>query len=165
LKKDHDLLVSVLRGYGVKTTLSRFSRELRSLIQNYTSLSQHLETKTINILDQELPEEVLAHLLVEWIQNYKSDLAGYGFPFDRAHIAQVRRMEKAYEYLQKATLKPSDRLTEVKDFPEEVLGDSDLQKCLENLKRKVWHFDQIRAIMRLAPQDGKDGLRNCTRIK
>ena len=49
LKKDHSLLVSILRDFGVKTTLSKFARELRGLIQNYTSLSQHLEQKTINL--------------------------------------------------------------------------------------------------------------------
>ena len=158
LKKDHDLLVSVLRDFEVKKTLSKFARELRGLIQNYTSLSQHLETKTINIFNQDLPETVLAHLLVEWIQNYKSDLAGYGFPFDRAHLAQVKRMKEAYGYLQKLTLKPSDRLIKIRDFLEDVLSNSELQKCLKNLKKKVWHFDRLRAIMRLAPQNGKDGL-------
>ena len=158
LKKDHSLLVSILRDFGVKTTLSKFARELRGLIQNYKSLSQHLEQKTINLSNQDLPEEVLAHLLIEWIQNYKSDLAGYGFPFDQAHLVQVKRMEMAYGYLQKLTLKPSDRLTKIKDYLEDVLSDSELQKCLNNLEKKVCHFDQVRAIMRLAPQDGKDGL-------
>ena len=64
----------------------------------------------------------------------------------------------AYGYLQKLTLKPSDRLTKIKDYLEDVLSDSELQKCLNNLEKKVCHFDQVRAIMRLAPRDGKEGL-------
>ena len=107
-----------------------------------------------NLSNQDLPEEVLAHLLIEWIQNYKSDLAGYGFPFDQAHLAQVKRMEMAYGYLQKLTLKPSDRLTKIKDYLEDVVSNPELQKCLNDSKKKVFHFDQVRAIMRLAPQDG-----------
>lgn len=158
LKKDYDLLASMLRAFNVKPTLSKFARELRDLIKNFTSLSQHLETKTIDLLDKDIPEQVLAHLLVEWIQNYKTDLAGYGFPFDRAHLAQLKRMEEAFNYLQKLELAPSDRLTKIKEFLEEVLSDSELQSCLEKLKKKTLHFDRVREIMRLAPLEGKDGL-------
>ncbi len=100
----------------------------------------------------------MAHLLIEWIQDYPADLAGYGFPFDRAHLAHIKRMEAAYEYLQKTPLKASDRLIKIRDFLAEVLSDSTLQQCVKRLKEKVKHFDQLRAIMRLAAPDGKDGL-------
>ena len=158
LKNDYDLLMSILRGFDVKTTLSRFTRELRDLVQNYSSLSCYLEGSVADIFSQNLPEEVLAYLLVEWIQNYTTTLAGYGFPFDRAHLAQVQRMEMAYEYLQKVPLKTTDRLIRVRDYLEEVLRNPKLQGCIKCVKRKVAHFDQLRAIMRIAPQDGKDGL-------
>lgn len=158
LKNDHDFLVSILRDYEVKPTLSKFSRELRDLIRNYSYLSQHLEVPVKDIFNQKLPEEVLAHLLIEWIQNYSVDLAGYGFPFDRAHLAQVLRMEEAYKHLQKLTLKPSDRLIRIRNFLEEVLSDADLQQCVKSLKKKAAHFDRLREIMRIAPEEGKDGL-------
>jgi hypothetical protein len=158
LKDDHDLLVSLLRDFNVKTILSKFARELRDLLQNYPSLSLSLESCVGNVFDQKLSEEVLAHLLIEWIQSYPSDLAGYGYPFDRAHLAQLKRMEEAYEHLQKLTLKPADCLTKIKNFFEEVLGNTVLQECLSSVKKKAMHFDRLREIMRLAPQDGKNGL-------
>jgi len=157
LKNDYDLLASLLRDYNVKPTLSKFARDLRDLIKKYPSLSNHLESKD-NVFAQKLPEEVLAHLLIEWIQNHPTDLGGYGYPFDRAHLALIKRLEMAYEYLQKLTLKPTDRLVKIKDFLEELLGNTDLQECIKRVKKKAYHFDRLRTIMRIAPPDGKDGL-------
>ena len=103
-KNDHDALASILRDYEVKTTLSKFARELRDFIRDYPTLSRYLESNVDELFSQQLPEEVLAHLLIEWIQNYSRDLGGYGFPFDRAHLALVKRMEIAHEHLQKLSL-------------------------------------------------------------
>ena len=156
-KNDHDLLVATMRDFSVKTTLSKLARNLRYLIKNYSSLSQHLEGNVDEIFNKLLPEEVLAHLLIEWIQDYTSDLHGYGFPFDRANLALAKRMKEAHEYLGALTLKPEDRLSRIKDYLGEVLT-ADFLSLIEKLKKKAWHFDRLRAIMRLAPPDGKNGL-------
>ena len=157
LKNDYDVLLSTMREHNVKSTLSKLARELRILIRNYSSLSHYLEPGINNIFSQKLPEEILAHLLVEWIQDYSKDSAGYGYPFDRSHLAQVTRMEEAYEYLKKLTLKPENCLTRIKDFLEKILT-PDFQECIIKVKKKAEHFDEIRAIMRIATPEGKDGL-------
>jgi len=156
-KNDHDLLVATMRDFSVTTTLSKLTRDLRHLIKDYLSLSQHLEGDVEKIFNKPLPEEVLAHLLIEWIQDYPSDLRGYGFPFDRANLALVKRMKEAYEYLRNLTLKPVDRLARIKDYLDEVLT-TDFLSLVEKLEKKARHFDRLRAIMRLAPPDGKNGL-------
>jgi hypothetical protein len=48
-------------------------------------------------------------------------------------------------------------LSRIKDYLEEVLT-VDFLCLVEKLEKKAWHFDRLRAIMRLAPPDGKDGL-------
>jgi hypothetical protein len=156
-KNDHDLLVATMRDFSVKTTLSKLARDLRHLMKDYPSLSQHLEADVEKIFNKSLPEEVLAHLLIEWIQDYPSDLHGYGFPFDRANLALAKRMKEAYEYLRDLNLKPEDRLSRIKDYLEEVLS-TDFLSLIEKLEKKACHFDRLRAIMRLAPPEGKDGL-------
>jgi hypothetical protein len=45
----------------------------------------------------------------------------------------------------------------VKDFLEEALTKG-FQECIERVKKKVEHFDALRAIMRIASVDGKNGL-------
>lgn len=157
LKNDYELLLSEMRDFGMKSTLSKLARDLRGLVRNYSSLSRYLESDVKNIFSQNLPEEVLAHLLVEWIQDYPKDLAGYGYPFDRAHLAQAERMKEAYGYIVKLPLKLEDRLTRVRDFLEGVLSEG-FQENLEKIKKKVAHFDALRAIMRIAPVNGKNGL-------
>ncbi len=157
-KKEYDLLATSFRDFNVKTTLSKFARDLRNLIHCYPVLSKHLDRSADTIFDQQLPEEVLAHFLIEWIQNYPNDLDGYGFPFDCAHLALANRMKGAYEHLQKLDLRSNDRLMKIKEFLEEILDNVNIQNCIQKLESKVIHFNQLRIIMRLAPIDGKKGL-------
>ncbi len=156
-KNDHDLLAVTMRDFSVKTTLSKLTRDLRHLIKNYPIFSQHLEGDLEEIFTKALPEEVLAHLLIEWIQDYTRELHGYGFPFDRANLALAKRMTEAYEYLKTLNLKPEDRLSRIKDYLEKVLT-IDFLNLVVKLEKKAWYFDRLRAIMRLAPPDGKNGL-------
>jgi hypothetical protein len=154
-KKEYDLLATSFRDFKVKTTLSKFARDLRNLVHCYPVLSKHLDRSADTIFDQQLPEEVLAHFLIEWIQNYPNDLDGYGFPFDCAHLALANRMKGAYEHLQKLDLRSNDRLMKIKEFLEEVLDNVNIQNCIQKLESKVIHFNQLRIIIRLAPIDGK----------
>ena len=156
-KNDYEGLLSTMRDFSVKSVLSRMARDLRGLVRDYSSLSQHFESDVTDIFSKQLPEEVLAHLLVEWIQDYPKDLAGYGYPFDRSHLAQAERMREAYEHLKKLPLRPENRLTRVRDFLEEVLTEG-FQECIERVKKKAEHFDALRMIMRIAPVGGKNGL-------
>jgi len=120
-KDDHDLLMSLMRDFSVKTTLSKLARELRHLIKDYPNLSQYHDCGMDKIFNNQLPEEVLAHLLIEWIQDYTSDLSGYGFPFDRSNLALVKRMKGAYDYIKNLPIKAENRLSRIKDYLEEVL--------------------------------------------
>ena len=130
---------------------------MRHLIKDYPSLSCCLEGNFEHIFNRQLPEEVLAHLLIEWIQDYSSELDGYGFPFDRANLALAGRMNKAYQYLRSFNLKPEDRLYKIKNYLEEVLT-IDFMNLVEKLEKKACHFDMLREIMRLALPFEKRGL-------
>lgn len=48
-------------------------------------------------------------------------------------------------------------MLKIKDYLEEVLT-PDFLSLVEKLGKKAWHFDRLRAIMSLAPPDGKKGL-------
>ncbi len=157
LKEDDSFLGSVLRDFEVKPTLSKFSREFRALIRNYPILSRPLKVCVEFFFKQKLPEQIIAHLLIEWIQDYTSELNGYGFPFDRSNVSLVGRMIKVHEHLQKLNIQ-GGHLLKIKLFLEEVLSSTDLQECLQSLKRRIQYFDYLREIMRIAPLDGADGL-------
>ncbi len=57
-KMEYDLLGASFRDFNVKIMLSRFARELRSLIHTYPQLSKHLNCHADTLFAQELPEEV-----------------------------------------------------------------------------------------------------------
>lgn len=158
LKEDDSLLGSVLRDFEVKTTLSKFSREFRALIKKDPALSAHLATKEEDFFKQKLPEAMLAHLLVEYIQNYTDDLDGYGFPFDRANVSLVDRMIHAHEHLKGLNIQEGGHLLKILEFLKKVLSCRDLQECVRDLKRRILYFERLRDIMRIAPADGEDGL-------
>lgn len=79
LQDDDKLLGSILRDFEVKPTLSRFSREFRTLIKDYPILLESL-IDLKECFKKPLSEEMIAHLIIEWIQDYKNELHGYGFP-------------------------------------------------------------------------------------
>jgi hypothetical protein len=157
LKEDDSFLGSVLRDFEVKPTLSKFSREFRALMRNYPILSKPFKVSFDDFFKQMLPNEIVAHLLIEWIQDYTSELHGYGFPFDRSNISLVDRMIKVHEHLQGLNIQ-SGHLMRIKQFLEEVLSSEDLQKCLQDLKRRIHYFDDLRQIMRIAQLHGTEGL-------
>jgi ribosome-associated translation inhibitor RaiA len=157
LKEDDSFLGSVLRDFEVKPTLSKFSREFRGLIRNYPILSVSFKACVDDFFKQKLPEEIIAHLLIEWIQDYTSELNGYGFPFDRSNVSLVDRMIKAYEHLKKLNIQ-SGHLMRIKQFLEGILSSEDLQECLRDLKRRMQYFDHLREIMRIAQLHGVEGL-------
>ncbi|MFI5343472.1 MAG: hypothetical protein ACHQUC_04550 [Chlamydiales bacterium] len=157
LQENDKFLGSILRDFEVKPTLSKFSREFRALIKNYPTLSAHLAVDVEDFFKQKLPEEVITHLLIEWIQDYKSELDGYGFPFDRDNVSLVDRIIEAHECVQKLNIQ-SGYLMKIKEFLQDVVSCADLQSCLRDLKRKIMYFESLRCIMRIAPAEGADGL-------
>lgn len=157
LQDDDRFLGSILRDFEVKPTLSKFSREFRALIKSYPTHSAPLAVDAEDFFKQKLPEEMVAHLLIEWIQDYTNELDGYGFPFDRANVTLVDRMIQAHEHLQGLNIQ-GGYVMKIKEFLKEVLSCADLQGCLQNLKRRILYFERLRHIMRIAPPEGTNGL-------
>ena len=104
-----------------------------------------------------LPDVVAAYFMGVWTLNYKQDLHGYGFPFDRAYLSYLQRMKKVLEHLSTLQIK-SASLNELESFLRCLLGDLSLVKVMTSMEQKVQNFDRIRDIMRIAPKAGKKGL-------
>ena len=47
-----------------------------------------------------------SHALIHWILDYPAELEGYGFPFDRPHLALYQRIQTAFELLEKMVPPP-----------------------------------------------------------
>jgi len=104
----------------------------------------------------------LCRTLIHWILDYPSQLAGYGFPFDRPHHALYQRLEIAYHLLQGVPKMSEGRagrpLRGLLRLLEKVTGDDKLKKAAKELSKKARVFDALRQALRIARPEGGQGL-------
>ncbi len=105
-----------------------------------------------------LPDILSAYLLVTWILDYSSELGGYGFPFDRAHLSLSIRIRTVNKILQELLQTEKTKYLEHLCIElEDIFGNEDL-KVISQMEEKTAYFDQLREAMRIVLPDGKEGL-------
>jgi len=104
----------------------------------------------------------LCRTLIHWILDYPSQLAGYGFPFDRPHQILYQRLEAACRLLQgmpKPIQGRSGRpLRNLLRLLETATGDGRLKRAARELARKTEVFDALRQALSIAQPEGGHGL-------
>jgi len=119
-------------------------------------LQQQLKGK----VSKGLPAAVAAYTWIHWILDWKRELSGYGFPFDRDHYVFYQRLKivkKAIETLP-ARVKKDNRISQLNSILILVLNDRNLKRTVTMLQEKVIIFDQLREAMQIALPEGKKGL-------
>jgi hypothetical protein len=119
-------------------------------------LQQQLKGK----VSKDLPAAVAAYTWIHWILDWKRELSGYGFPFDRDHYVFYQRLKsvkKAIETLPART-KKDNRISQLNSILISVLNDHNLKRTVTMLQEKVIIFDQLREAMQIALPGGKKGL-------
>ncbi len=108
-----------------------------------------------------------AYGLILWALDGKNQGQGYGFPFDRPHLVFAQRLRSVYLQLQE--IKPvrlrgqwrdNRPLYKLSNQLEAVFSDKILQRAVTRIEPKILTFDELREVMRIAPQAGSQGL-NC----
>ncbi|MCP4267703.1 MAG: hypothetical protein GY777_19410, partial [Candidatus Brocadiaceae bacterium] len=108
----------------------------------------------------DLPAVVAAYTWIHWILDWKRELSGYGFPFDRDHYVFYQRLQsikKAIETLP-ARVKKDNRISQLNSILISVLNDQNLKRTVTMLQEKIITFDQLREAMQIALPEGKKGL-------
>ena len=104
----------------------------------------------------------LCRTLIHWILDYPSQLAGYGFPFDRPHQALYQRLEAACRLLQGMPKPIAGRagrpLSALLRLLEAATGDGRLKRAARELARKAAVFDALRQALSIAQPEGGHGL-------
>lgn len=157
MEDDYSMLRSGLKRYATCTRLREISKKAKITI-GADEAQYHKCIKTYGLSGlSKLPYGLIAYVLTEWIRNYESELDGYGFPFDQGYLVQFQRMKDVYQFLESM---PSGigEFSELKGFIGSVVGDPEIQKCVQLLQKKAVDFTLLRNAMRIALPDGKDGL-------
>jgi len=143
----------------------QLSKELKRTIELASDLSDELrlcKAQPDKIFSLSLHPKVFTYALVLWIQDAQSELDGYGFPFDRAHLHAFNRLKRAHRLLNHYKVEQAcPQFARLKRILQEAAQDSTLLHAVAIVQERVQVFERLRTAMRIAQPDGKDGL-NCS---
>lgn len=158
-----------LRHHGPKAELRRMQRGLREVVQTHSrQLGQLIRAAMAPDGKQgpvpPLPHDVLLGALVTSLLDSQHQGGGYGFPFDRPHLQFFRQAQivltAARSILRSVMMEPSHRklFTLLTATLEPLCSDSGLAQAAEDIECRAREFDRLRAALRLAEADTRQGL-------
>jgi hypothetical protein len=105
LGAEYDTIRKRLRKHGISTKLHYRARHLKAEMDRHPGLAGALETGIANALPpagaSRFMPVVNAYALIQWTLGGKSEGRGYGFPFDRPHLAFAERIRRLREEVEK----------------------------------------------------------------
>jgi hypothetical protein len=108
-----------------------------------------------------IPDEA-CRALIHWVLDYPVQMEGYGFPFDRPHLALYQRVKTAFDLLKAVAL--SDKTRGVKTFHclyrflAAVVKDEELKEAVRSMEEKAEVFDALRQTLCIVLPEGGHGL-------
>ena len=148
------IVENFLKSYEITVRLKEFVKKCKAIIENAQLLSKDFKIEDSNF--KNLSPEVQAYSMATWILEYKEELHGYGYPFDKANLVYLQRIEKVFLCLQGGSYQR--KLEELYFMLAGILQDPGLAKALSSLKQKAKDFDYLRSIMQIAPTEKGHGL-------
>ena len=101
---------------------------------------------------------VAAYLSLVWVTDVKSELSGYGFPFDREHLLYYQRLKRAYSQIKGLAFKNNKYLMGLRCKILPIIHDDTLLNSVKLIEEKTKLFDELRTAMRIALPGDKNGL-------
>jgi hypothetical protein len=166
---EYDTIRRQLCKHGITAGLRRRAGQFKDDLDRNPELINALQSVVTNALlpnqaSQSLPV-INAYTLIQWALLGKFEGNGYGFPFDRPHLAfakRIRILHAEAEKLQPIQLrgKWQDNIPYFKIHTtlKAVMKDRTLWDAVAVLEAKIVVFEKLRAAMRIAPPSGRHGL-------
>ncbi|MHA2031758.1 MAG: transposase [Candidatus Kariarchaeaceae archaeon] len=161
---EYQLILKALKKYRIRTSLGGTAKALKRKIDMDTKLTQclnsYLQQQLKGKVTQPLLPTVSVYTLTCWILNTKSELNGYGFPFDQPHFVFYERLKMVMGVLEtfSTSMKKDKSLAKLNKILSPVLNDRSLQKTAAKMQEKVETFNRLREAMQIALPEGKKGL-------
>jgi hypothetical protein len=169
LGNEYDIIRKRLRHHGISAKLLYRAKQLKVDIDGNP---QVIETLQESIENAALPPEafgsappVNAYALIQWALQGKSEGHGYGFPFDRPHLAfaqRLRRLNEDIERIQNLHLRSrwqdNSPYFKLHVALKPMMKDRALWKAVVALEEKAIPFEKLRSAMRIASTTGRNGL-------
>ncbi len=166
---EYDTIRKRLSKHGISAKLRYRAKRLKAELDRHPELIEMLQSGIENAL---LPAEARqfmpvlnVYALIQWTLRGKSEGHGYGFPFDRPHLAFAKRIHRLHGELEK--LKTIQLRGERKDNKpyfkvyldlEKIVKDRTLWKTVSEIEEKITVFEKLRKAMRIAATSDRHGL-------
>jgi hypothetical protein len=161
IEAKYTILRKTLRSYGLKAGIRNFVKKLGVKINRNTDLKKSLDECSAQPLTEmeKKPAIIKAYLWGLWILDYANELSGFGFPFDRAHLAFFDRLKLVYTPLGADQCIGEDLVvTELRALLKDICCDDTLSQHLSDMRQKTSTFEELRTIMRIAEPGSGLGL-------
>lgn len=169
LGTEYDTIRKRLSKHGISAKLRYRAKQLKADLDRHPELIEVLQQCLENAW---LPAEACqfmpvlnVYALIQWTLKGKSEGHGYGFPFDRPHLAFAKRIHHLHGELEKLkTIKLRGVRKDNKPYfkvyldLEKVIKDRTLWKTVAEIEEKITVFEKLRKAMRIAETSGRHGL-------
>jgi hypothetical protein len=163
LEHDYSTIRRHLKTHRIRRLLRKMAKDIKQAIEDDSDtqqcLNHYLESKQLDKPDTPLQPLVAVYLIISWVLEAKSESNGFGFPFDRPHLDFYLRLQEAYPRLKALKQKlVADASLLPLILISKTLTDKSLSSTVLRMLDVVRTFDQLRAAMRIAQPDSREGL-------
>ncbi|MFH0898884.1 MAG: transposase [bacterium] len=158
---DHILIKNYIKKHHIRTALRMLAKKLKARIYCDHELRRILtDCEKKKKGSSTLPPAITAYLFVLWILDFKTELGGYGFPFDRPHLVFFKRLLSVDASLKSlsSSHKNAEEILKLKQILSVAMKDQTLTRVALLMAEKTEIFDELRAAMRIALPGDKQGL-------
>lgn len=177
LGKPYEIILTHLRAHAIRGKLRYRAKQLKAQLEQHPGgmkgAREAMEALQASVEQQRpLPAAAFefvpllgAYTLIRWTLDSHAEDHGYGFPFDRPHLAfahRLRRLHTHVEHLAQTSLRSQWRdnipYFKILVLLKSVMKDTALWKAVDDLERRITVFERLRDAMRIAPRSGHRGL-------
>lgn len=166
---EYDTIRKRLSQHGISATLryraKQLKRELDPNPELTASFPHGLEHAAIPAEAVALAPVVGTYTLIQWALRAKADGDGYGFPFDRPHLAFAQRLQHLNTQIEKikdlhlrGQWRDNRPYFKLHIALQPIMRDKTLWKAVAALEAKIIVFEKLRKAMRIAAPAGPHGL-------
>lgn len=149
-----------LKAHKIRPLLRRKTKELGKIIgddpQAVGSLAAGIDNGCIDSTVMENMSTMAAYAMIHWTFD-RSELEGYGFPFDCPHLIFYQRLRKLHDLITSQLIK-NKTLSRLWRPLTKVVEDQQLKKAASQMQKKVEAFKKLREALSIAAPQGRKGL-------
>jgi hypothetical protein len=169
LGSEYEIIRKRLSKHGISTKLRYRAKQLKAELDRHPELievlQRGLENASLPAEARQFMPVLNVYALIQWTLRGKSEGHGYGFPFDRPHLAFAKRIHHLHGEVEKLkTIKLRGLRKDNKPYfkvyldLEAIIKDRTLWKTVSEIEEKITVFEKLRKAMRIAATSGRHGL-------